>query len=174
MKQPVLKSERLLLRKFELRDANHVQKLAGKFNVAKTTLNIPHPYIDGMAEEWIQSHKLHWESSSQVIYAITKLDTKQLVGTVSLVGISGDRAELGFWIGESYWGNGYCTEAAKALTTFSFTQLNLKTVFAEHLASNPASGKVMKKIGMNRKISKKLNDRFGNLVDVEVYELQNT
>ena len=83
MKQPVLKSERLRLRNFELQDSSQVQKLAGNINVARTTLNIPHPYNDGMAEEWIQSHKVRWQSRSQLIYAITKLDTKQLVGAVA-------------------------------------------------------------------------------------------
>ena len=174
MKQPVLKSERLRLRNFELQDSSQVQKLAGNINVAKTTLNIPHPYNDGMAEEWIKSHKVLWESRAQLIYAITKLDTKQLVGAVSLVGISGDQAELGYWIGEPYWNKGYCTEAARALVTFSFSKLGLNTLFAEHLASNPASGKVMKNIGMSYSMSKTLKNRFNDYVDVEVYELQNT
>ena len=50
MKQPILTTERLTPRSFNRDDASLVQKLAGNYNVSKTTLNIPHPYEDGMAE----------------------------------------------------------------------------------------------------------------------------
>ena len=51
----MLETDRLLLRPFDLSDANEVQRLAGDFDIADTTLLIPHPYEDGLAEEWILS-----------------------------------------------------------------------------------------------------------------------
>ena len=60
------------------------------------------------------------------------------------------RAELGYWIGKPYWGQGYCTEAARATLDFGFEQLGLNRIFAHHFARNPASGRVMQKIGMTR------------------------
>ena len=59
---PVLQTRRLTLRPFVLADATVVQRLAGDPKVALTTTNIPYPYEDGMAEEWISSHQPGWEA----------------------------------------------------------------------------------------------------------------
>lgn len=174
MNQPELITDRLLLRSFKNEDAKLVQELAGNYNVSKTTLNIPHPYENGMAENWIKTHFKNWKQMSRITYAITNNKTNQLIGAVSLVEIKGTQAKLGYWIGEPYWGKGYCTEATKALIQFSFTKLGIKNIIAEHLSSNIASGKVMKKSGMVHITIKKEKDREGNIVNMEVYEIQNT
>lgn len=174
MKQPDLKTERLLLRRFRLDDASEVQNLAGNFNVSIMTLNIPYPYEPGMAEEWIGSHQDYWEAKARVAYAIVKRDSQQLLGTISLVRIDGSEAELGYWIGEPYWGMGYCTEAARELIQFSFQKLGLKKIVAEHLTSNTASGKVMEKAGMRHVMTTQKVDRHGENASVEVYEIRNT
>ncbi|QTA82731.1 GNAT domain-containing protein [Desulfonema limicola] len=57
-------------------------------------------------------------------------------------------AEMGYWVGIEYWGNGYCTEATKKVLEYGFDTQNLNRIFAYHFGSNPASGRVMKKIGM--------------------------
>ncbi len=172
MKQPDLKTERLLLRRFRLGDASEVQQLAGNFNVAKMTLNVPYPYAPGMAEEWIGSHQENWESRTRVVYAIVKLNSHQLLGTTGLMSIDGLQAELGYWIGEPYWGMGYCTEATEALIQFAFQKLGLRKIVAEHLTSNPASGKVMEKAGMKHIATKQKVDRHGNNVGMEIYEIR--
>ena len=56
MEQPEIETERLILRRFTSSDAGIVKELAENYNVAKTTLNVPHPYDEGMAELWIESH----------------------------------------------------------------------------------------------------------------------
>ncbi len=127
-----------------------MQRLAGDPAIADTTLNIPHPYPDGAAESWISTHQERWQSGRGVICAITLRSTGELVGAISVLGISpqNSHGEMGYWIGKSYWGNGYCTEAARALIRFSFETMSLHRVFAHHLARNPASGRVMVKAGM--------------------------
>lgn len=147
---PTLTTERLLLRPFFIDDAPLVQELAGAQEVYATTLNVPHPYEDGMAERWIASHPMQFYSERGVVLAITLSgDGQPLVGTVSLSVVPQHRrAELGYWIGVPYWGNGYCTEAVIAMIEYGFEKLKLHKITARHMSSNPASGRVMVKAGM--------------------------
>ena len=174
MKQPELTTERLLLRIFDFDDADAVYLMANNFNVSKTTVNMPYPYVPGMAEDWISTHNDLWRTKTGVVYAITRQDTGQLVGAIDLLSIDKSTAALGYWIGEPFWGNGYCTEAALSLVQFSFTKMGLKKIIGEHLTTNPASGKVMKKLGMDHIGSTQKSNRYGKNVDIETYELQNT
>lgn len=145
--QPNLVSPRLLLRPFELADASRVQMLAGDERIAATTENIPHPYPDGAAESWIESHATSWASRSLVCFAITQREDSQLVGAISLIDIQPTQAEVGYWIGVDYWNKGYGTEATRTITQFGFEELKLKQLVAKHLTRNPASGKVLEKSG---------------------------
>ena len=148
---PVLRTERLVLRPFALSDAADIQRLAGEWEIADTTLNISHPYEDGMAEEWIATHKPRFEEGKLCNFAITLRDSGDLVGAVGLVITRRfDHAELGYWIGKPYWGKGYCTEAARAVIGYGFTHLDLHRIHASHMARNPASGRVMENTGMKR------------------------
>jgi ribosomal-protein-alanine N-acetyltransferase len=147
--RPTLFTERLVLRPFTLADAPDVQRLAGAREVAEMTANIPHPYEDGMAEEWISTHQERFERGEALTLAITRRSDGALVGAIGLVMRAQDaRAELGYWIGVPYWGQGYCTEAARALVEYAFEHLGLHRIHATHLKRNPASGRVMQKIGM--------------------------
>lgn len=149
MEHPEIETERLLLRNFNIEEANQVQALAGNFNVSKTTLNIPHPYKNGIAEEWIRAEQRNFENKVQMTFVISDKQSDILIGAISLLSIKDKKAGIGYWIGEPFWGKGYCTEATQALIDYSFSKLGLKKLVAEHLRTNPASGKVMKKAGMH-------------------------
>jgi ribosomal-protein-alanine N-acetyltransferase len=147
--QPILVTERLQLRPFAAADAPQVQALAGERAVADTTLLIPHPYGDGVAEAWIATHAPQFRQGRQAVYAITLRPDGLLIGAISLIIVrTHDRAELGYWIGASWWCRGYATEAATAIIRFGFDELGLHRIEAEHFARNPASGRVMLKCGM--------------------------
>lgn len=151
MEQPKLNTERLILRPFELSDAKDVKRLAGEYEIADTTILIPHPYEDGMAEEWISTHKPKFEAGEIVNFAITLQDSGDLIGAIGLViNKIHNHAELGYWIGKPFWSKGYCTEAARAILKFGFTDLNLNRIHAHYMTRNAASGTIMKKIGMTR------------------------
>lgn len=147
-KLPTLITERLLLRPFLLSDATAVQRLAGNREVADTTLSIPHPYLDGMAEAWIASHQGAWTRHECATFAITEAEAG-LVGAISLrIELPQRRAELGYWIGRPYWDRGFATEAARAMLDFGLHRLSLHRIYAFHFVRNPASGRVMEKAGM--------------------------
>lgn len=150
IKQPTLTTDRLILRPFVLADAPAVQRLAGDWAIADTTSSIPHPYEDGAAEAWIGSHAVQLEQETAVVFAITLKDDGQLAGTISLFSIRAEsrRAEMGYWIGVPYWRKGLCSEAARVVIRYGFDELGLNRIFAEHMTRNPASGRVMQKVGM--------------------------
>jgi RimJ/RimL family protein N-acetyltransferase len=150
--QPVIELERIILRPFSLSDAKEVQSLAGDEAVDRTTLNIPHPYLDGMAESWIGTHKSDFENCKGAVFAIVLKGNKKLCGAIGLssVDMHYERAELGYWIGLPYWGHGYCTEAAKEVVRFGFEDLKLNRIYALYFSGNTASGRVMQKIGMQK------------------------
>ncbi len=147
---PTLKTERLILRPFRMEDAPSVQRLAGACEIADTTLNIPHPYEDGVAEKWIAGHQQRFEQNREIALAITLTGSNVLIGAISLLSLSEQhqRAEIGYWIGRDWWSNGYCIEAAREIVRFGFEQLGLNRIVGQHLTRNPASGRVMQKVGM--------------------------
>jgi ribosomal-protein-alanine N-acetyltransferase len=146
---PSLQTDRLVLRPFSFDDAADVKRMAGEPAVADTTLNIPHPYAEGMAEEWIGTHQSEFDSGKGVTFAITLRRSGELVGAIGLVkNARFNRAEMGYWVGQPYWGKGYCTEAAKAVIAYAFDEMGLNKIHAYYFVRNPASGRVMEKAGM--------------------------
>ena len=148
---PTLETERLHLRPFVISDASRVRELAGDPAIADTTLNIPHPYKAGMAEEWIATHLPKYKTGEQVDLAITAKKSGALIGAIGLsIHLRFRRAEMGYWIGREHWNRGYCTEAARAVLEYGFHELSLNRIHSHHFGCNPASGRVMVKIGMSR------------------------
>lgn len=146
---PTLPTQRLVLRPFRPEDAAIVQRLAGHPEIASTTAHIPHPYADGVAEAWIATHAGRFARDESAVFAITLASTGDLMGAIGLeIRREHGRAELGYWIGKPYWNQGYVTEAAREVLRFAFEDLRLQRVFAQHFVRNPASGRVMQKIGM--------------------------
>lgn len=173
VEQPALETERLRLRPFTLDDAADVERLAGAHEIADTTLNIPHPYRPGVAEAWILSHKQLFRAGLLFNFAVTLKSSAELVGAIGLraepVHV---RAELGYWIGLPYWNRGYCTEAASAVVRYAFETLGLNRVHASHLTRNPASGRVMQKLGMSHEGRLRQHVRkWDKLEDLEKYAI---
>jgi len=171
--QPVLETSRLVLRPFRLSDAADVQRLAGDRTVAANTLTIPHPYPDGAAEAWIQSLPEQFINGSEIVYAITLRSTGELCGSVGLsISAESPMATLGYWMGQPYRNQGYCTEAAKILVNYGFHTLGLSRIQATHISDNPASGRVMEKIGMVYEgCLRQHTHRWGKLRDLSLYAL---
>jgi RimJ/RimL family protein N-acetyltransferase len=146
---PIIETDRLTLRPFRLSDASDVQRLAGEREIADTTMTIPHPYEDGMVEEWIAGEEVACNAGKSMTLAIVLRGDAPLVGAIGLkIERDHDKAELGYWIGKPFWNCGYATEAGRALLGYGFGELQLNRIHAAHMGSNPSSGRVMEKLGM--------------------------
>jgi [ribosomal protein S5]-alanine N-acetyltransferase len=147
-KIPCIALENIILRSFRLSDAKRVQLLAGDEAIAAGAINIPHPYTDGLAESWINTHQKEFEKGNSLILAITLKDKGILIGSIGLyINKKHQHAELGYWIGKEYWGNGYCSEAVAGMINYAFNTITLNKIYANFLTRNPASGKVLSKNG---------------------------
>ncbi len=170
---PTLESQRIVLRPYELADAQSVHRLAGDKIIAEMTANIPHPYVDGMAEEWISKHS-NWFSDRQAIaLAIQLSETGEHIGTISITQIEGKSGNLGYWVGVPYWGNGYCSEAASLIIEYGFHEYGLNLIYARHLPENSASGKVMTKNGFVYKKEVLVGDRLLLHYELPISKWQN-
>ena len=155
-----------------MEEAPEIKRLIGDRAVASTMMNIPHPYEDGMAEEWINGRQESFDKGEMVDFAITHRQEDYFIGGISLNNIDkqSEIAEMGYWIGKPYWRNGYGTEAARAVVQYGFEVLGLNRIRSRHLERNPASGKIMQKIGMKREGHQRQHiKKWGVFEDFELY-----
>ncbi len=150
--QKILETERLILRPLTLDDAAAVARLAGSREIADTTISIPHPCSEEQAREWIAARTTQFGTGKKIVFVVATKQDVQLIGTVGLGEIDAEhcQAEMGFWVGVPFWGRGYATEAARRVVRYAFEELNLNRVYAHHMVRNPASGRVLEKIGMKQ------------------------
>ena len=168
---PELRTPRLLLRAFTRDDAAALTAALGAREVSDTTLSIPHPYERSMADSWIAGLAAAFERRELAVFAVAD-GSGELVGSVALA-LGGDgQGELGYWTALPHWGKGYSTEAARALVAWGFESLGLHRVHAHHFARNPASGRVLRKLGMREEgVLRRHVMKNGRFEDVVCYGL---
>jgi ribosomal-protein-alanine N-acetyltransferase len=146
---PFLKTSRLILRAFAPNDAPAVGVLANDIEIAANTENLPHPYTEELAVEWIASHQAQLIHDRRLNLAIVDRKTKVVMGAIGLeFNASHHHAEIGYWIGRPFWNNGFATEASLGLIRYGFNQANLHRIFSVVLKRNATSRRVMEKLGM--------------------------
>jgi [ribosomal protein S5]-alanine N-acetyltransferase len=168
-----LETNRLLLRKLTIPDAERIEELAGDFDVAKTTLTIPFPYPKGSAVEFINSMLQAEQQERLVMFAVIEKNTNSLIGIINIsIAHSHKRGELAYWVGKPYWGCGYGTEAAKVVMEYGFKHLDLNKIYAQAFTTNPGSWRIMEKIGLNYEGTLKQHVfRFNENYDLAQYGL---
>lgn len=166
-----LVTERLILRKLEATDANRIENLAGDHEVAKTTLNIPHPYPEGSAVAFIHSTLESERTGKLITRAIIEKETNELIGLMAIsIHSTFNRGELAYWVGKPYWGQGYGTEAGKAVLQYGFEVLKLNRIYAQSFTTNPGSWRIMEKIGLKYEGTLRQHvSRFGQYYDLAQY-----
>lgn len=146
---PIILTARLKLCQIQAADIPRIVEYAGNPKISATTLTIPHPYEEKDAIRWINGANQGFQQQSHYTFAVRLRSSDAFLGGIGLaVDQRFNRAELGYWIAEPFWGQGYATEATQGILTFGFNTLNLHKIYATHLIDNPASGKVMIKNGM--------------------------
>jgi len=131
------------------RHADDVQRLAAHPEVVATT-NLPEPYPDDGTAQWIAYVQPRHGAGEEFAFAIRN-ENGDLVGITGLVDVTDTTAELGFWIGKSYWNRGYATAAARQTVEFAFDTVGLRRVVARPLARNTPSRRVLEKLGFRFK-----------------------
>lgn len=144
---PTLLTHSLVLRPLRAEDAAQIAQLAGNLNVARNTRRIPHPYSEELAKAFIAEQRSAFNKGQEWVWAVCLKDGLTLVGCVGVVFEDEMSAELGYWLGEPYWGKGYASEAGRAVIDHVFNTCTLWELNARHLFTNPASGWVLTKLG---------------------------
>lgn len=170
---PTLYTDRLCLRPFRRDDGPLVRLLAGEYDVAYNVLAVPHPYPEGAAEAWIETHPAEIEQNRGLILALTRREDGVLLGSMGLhFDVEQGLIELGYWVGVPYWGQGYATEAGRAMRDLAFSFPWLEKLYGRVFTRNPASAAVLRKLGMVPEgVLRKHLVRFEERVDVEYYGL---
>lgn len=143
-----MQNEKIILRRLRKDDALRIQAMANNINIYATTLNIPYPYTIEDANFWLDLQEKQFNEGRSYNFAIIDKLDDTLVGVVGISKERSNKGELGYWIGEQYWGNGYATLASNLLMDYVFNELSYNRVYSKHFANNPASGRVMQKIHM--------------------------
>ena len=140
----LLETERLLLRYPRAADISKFVPLIGDFDVSKNMSRVPYPYTEDDGCAFIVNISKSIEVGTDHVFAILlKPDT--YIGTC---GLHPDRGwEFGYWFGKPYWGRGYATEAGRRVVRYAFEDLKVDALKASWFHDNPASGRVLAKLG---------------------------
>ena len=164
---PTLETTRLRLRPYREDDIAELLPLIGTREVAATTLRIAHPYTEQDARDFLA---LAQEPGKIWLAVALRSDGRQIGGIGLRVDDQHQHAELGYWLGAPYWGQGYATEAAREILRYGFRDLHLHRIYASHFAQNPASGRVLLRLGMRHEGCQREHLRKWNqFVDSELY-----
>ena len=147
MRDAILETKRLRLRPFVRGDEEELARHLEDWEITRQLALTPHPFDSDHAEAWIDECLARPNGPKYGLrFAI---ETPEGTGLAGSAGLSpGDAGfELGYWIGRSWWGQGYATEAAFALVDLGFSALNLEEIAALVFGENPASVRVLEKIG---------------------------
>ncbi len=134
-----LRTERLLLRPLRRADAAVLAVMAGDARVATKLADIALPFDELAARRWL---KPTW---MDVRLGIER--DEKLIGSISYHYAFGAVGGLGYWLGAEHWGQGYASEAASAIVRHGFAQDRMQRFLSAHFIDNPASGRVLGKLG---------------------------
>jgi RimJ/RimL family protein N-acetyltransferase len=130
-------------------DAAEIARLIGNRKIAFMLARVPWPYTEDDARNFLAA--LDGRPDSEIVFGLyRKSDPPRLIGVCGYDSRDRDVPELGYWLGEPYWGQGYMSEAASAMTDHAFTQCAHAVLHSGCRIPNLASRRVLEKIGFER------------------------
>ena len=143
--EPIV-TRRLHLRRPVMADAPEMARLADDPALARMMARLPHPYTIEHAHAFLEN------VAGEMVFAVTDRDGGAFLGLCGLRTIARPRAvDLGYWIGQPHWGQGFCTEAVQAVVDLAFTRLDIDLVSANCRVINLASRRVLEKCGFQQR-----------------------
>ena len=141
--RPGLTTERLSLRGLTEGDVDAIVSIVGNWEVARCLARVPHPYGPADARFFLEQ-----VVPTEWVWAITLRGFDDLVGAIGLTPEKSEHtAELGYWLSPPHWGCGIATEATRSVVSFGFGTLGLPYLTSSYFENNPASGRVLQKLG---------------------------
>ncbi|BBB89538.1 MAG TPA: GNAT family protein [Methylomusa anaerophila] len=146
---PQLETERLLLRKLVIEDAEDIFEYASDDEVTKFMSFDTHKFIED-AKRFINVTLDQYRRDEAGDWGIILKETGKLIGSMGFpwVDKKNSRAEIGYVLGRRYWGKGIMPEAVRRLLEFAFNDMELNRIECVHAVPNEKSGRVMQKAGM--------------------------
>ncbi len=169
---PVLLSRSLVLRAPHVEDIDALAHLANNANIATMVSRMPHPYTAKDAADFVR--RTNDGEIGKCVYAITRGDNGTFLGCCALEPQEDERTlEIGYWLGEPYWNQGFATEAAHALIDMAFrTRNNIEHIDARCRVTNVGSRRVIQKCGFQFQATGMIQClALGGMVAVEWFRL---
>ena len=143
--QPVVETERFVLRPLRASDVGLIEHYASDKRVATMTTSIPHPLPPGVAQSLIDRAKA--PDRTEDIWAMdgTASGGDEVMGLISLERMDRNQSEIGYWVAPPFWNTGLASDAVKVLVEAN--PLNNQTIFASVFQDNPASARVLTHCG---------------------------
>lgn len=162
-----LHTDNLVIKKPSENHLNSLIKELNNWNISKWLIEVPYPYSIDDAKYWVKKTK-------QDEYSFNIYLKNKLIGGVSLSNQrENSKWELGYWIGEEYWGNGYAIEACENLISYFFSNTNNSIIYASHMKDNIKSKKIIINLGFKLVSSgKKFSISRNEMVEDLNYELR--
>jgi RimJ/RimL family protein N-acetyltransferase len=138
----VLETERLMLRRPTLADVKAIAYLANDRRIAENTRRLPHPYSQDHAVEFVRAIA---DEARETVFLIENNHTP--IGVAGIDWREPDAPELGYWLGVEHWGQGFGTEAARAVIDYTFEEFEVEHLISGARVANPSSRNILEKCG---------------------------
>ncbi len=147
---PALETDRLILRGLREDDLEQLILMLNNENVSKQVFSIAYPFTMKHAKERFNSIHDGYREQRMFVFSIALKENDLVIGQIGLhPDEKHNHAEIGYVLGEPYWGKGFMTEAIHKVLEYGLKDRKFHKIFATHYIDNPASGRCMAKAGMN-------------------------